>query len=155
MKYLKEYEDNLLGDLEDIGLKGLVGFMWIGTIVDSEHLGFLVIGRDEKDCVNLVIQSEIFKGYSRSPEWIKMPKSSKFEGSFVQLLERLFERGVISDAGHYTRLKSKGGKRLVKYWFDPYMMNPKYCYDQALEYFTNAEEIFSEEVPESRIWQPN
>jgi hypothetical protein len=34
------------------------------------------------------------------------------------------------------------------------MMNPKYCYDQAKEYFKNADEVFSKEEPQSRIWEP-
>lgn len=158
MKHIKEYEEqdirSLIDTLEGVGHGGLVGFMWIGTVGDSEHLGFLVVGNDEKDCVNLVIQSEIFKEYSRSPDWITLPKSSKFDGSFAELLERLFERGVISDAGHYPDLRARGGKRMLKSWFDPYTMNPKYCYDQAKEYFRNAEEVFSKEVPESKIWEP-
>ena len=58
MKYLKEYEDEeikgMIGDLETIGQGGLVGFMWIGSIPSGEHMGFLVVGRDERDCVDLV-----------------------------------------------------------------------------------------------------
>ena len=156
MKYLKEYEDEeikgMIDDLETIGQGGLVGFMWIGSIPKGEHMGFLVVGRDERDCVDLVLSSDIFGNHPLLPYWFK--PNSDFKGTFVEMLERLFEKGVISDAGHYPNLRARGSKRMIKSWFDPYTMNPKYCYDQAKEYFKNAEEVFSEEVPESKIWTP-
>lgn len=156
MKYLKEYEDEeikgMIDDLETIGQGGLVGFMWIGSVPKGEHMGFLVVGRDERDCVDLVLSSNIFGNHPLLPYWFK--PNSDFKGTFVQMLERLFEKGVISDAGHYPNLRARGSKRMIKSWYDPYMMNPKYCYDQAKEYFKNAEEVFSEEVPESKIWTP-
>ena len=156
MKYLKEYEDEeikgMIDDLEKVGQGGLVGFMWIGSIPKGEHMGFLVVGRDERDCVDLVLSSDIFGNHPLLPYWFKA--NSEFKGTFVEMLERLFEKGVISDAGHYPNLRARGSKRLIKSWYDPYMMNPKYCYDQAKEYFKNAEEVFSEEVPESKIWTP-
>ena len=156
MKYLKEYEDEeikgMIDDLETIGQGGLVGFMWIGSIPKGEHMGFLVVGRDERDCVDLVLSSNIFGNHPLLPYWFK--PNSDFKGTFVEMLERLFEKGVISDAGHYPNLRARGSKRMIKSWFDPYTMNPKYCYDQAKEYFKNAEEVFSEEEPESKIWTP-
>lgn len=156
MKYLKEYEDEeikgMIDDLEKVGQGGLVGFMWIGSIPKGEHMGFLVVGRDERDCVDLVLSSDIFGNHPLLPYWFKA--NSEFKGTFVEMLERLFEKGVISDAGHYPNLRARGSKRLIKSWYDPYMMNPKYCYDQAKEYFKNAEEVFSEEEPESQIWTP-
>lgn len=156
MKYLKEYEDEeikgMIDDLETIGQGGLVGFMWIGSIPKGEHMGFLVVGRDERDCVDLVLSSDIFGNHPLLPYWFK--PNSDFKGTFVEMLERLFEKGVISDAGHYPNLRARGSKRMIKSWYDPYTMNPKYCYDQAKEYFKNAEEVFSEEVPESKIWTP-
>ena len=156
MKYLKEYEDEeikgMIDDLEKVGQGGLVGFMWIGSIPKGEHMGFLVVGRDERDCVDLVLSSDIFGNHPLLPYWFK--PNSDFKGTFVEMLERLFEKGVISDAGHYPNLRARGSKRLIKSWYDPYMMNPKYCYDQAKEYFKNAEEVFSEEEPESQIWTP-
>jgi hypothetical protein len=156
MKYLKEYEDEeikgMIDDLEKVGQGGLVGFMWIGYIPKQEHMGFLVVGRDERDCVDMVLSSDIFGNHPLLPYWFKA--NSDYKGTFVDMLERLFEKGVISDAGHYPNLRARGGKRLIKSWYDPYMMNPKYCYDQAKEYFKNAEEVFSEEEPESQIWEP-
>ena len=156
MKHLKEYEDEeikgMIDDLEKVGQGGLVGFMWIGSIPKGEHMGFLVVGRDERDCVDLVLSSDIFGNHPLLPYWFK--PNSDFKGNFVEMLERLFEKGVISDAGHYPNLRARGSKRLIKSWYDPYMMNPKYCYDQAKEYFKNAEEVFSEEEPESQIWTP-
>ena len=156
MKYLKEYEDEeikgMIDDLETIGQGGLVGFMWIGSVPKGEHMGFLVVGRDERDCVDLVLSSNIFGNHPLLPYWFK--PNSDFKGTFVEMLERLFEKGVISDAGHYPNLRARGSKRMIKSWYDPYTMNPKYCYDQAKEYFKNAEEVFSEEVPESKIWTP-
>lgn len=161
MKYLKEYEDEeikgMIDDLETIGQGGLVGFMWIGRIPrlgrrNGEHMGFLVIGRDERDCVDLILSSGIFGNHPLLPNWFK--PNSDFKGTFAQLLERLFEKGVISDAGHYPNLRARGSKRLIKSWYDPYTMNPKYCYDQAKEYFKNAEEVFSKEEPEWEIWTP-
>lgn len=151
MKHLREFEDNeisnLIGDLEDIGIEGLKGFMWVGFCPpEMSHLGFLVIGKNDQDCIDLVIESGIFKSPG-SPE-------IGFKGNFVDFLENLFENGLIQDAGHYPDLKSKGSKRLVKSWADEYMMNPKYCYDQAKEYFTNAEEVFSEETPVWEIYEP-
>ena len=156
MKHLKEYEEadlkDLIDDLEGVGQGGLVGFMWIGSIPKGEHMGFLVVGRDERDCVDMVLSSNIFGNHPLLPYWFKA--NSDYKGTFVDMLERLFEKGVISDAGHYPSLRARGGKRLIKSWHDPYTMNPKYCYDQAKEYFKNAEEVFSEEEPESRIWEP-
>ena len=156
MKYLREYEEadlkDLIDDLEGVGQGGLVGFMWIGSIPKGEHMGFLVVGRDERDCVDMVLSSDIFGNHPLLPYWFKA--NSDYKGTFVDMLERLFEKGVISDAGHYPNLRARGGKRLIKSWHDPYTMNPKYCYDQAKEYFKNAEEVFSEEEPESRIWEP-
>ena len=156
MKYLKEYEDEeikgMIDDLEKVGQGGLVGFMWIGYIPKQEHMGFLVVGRDERDCVDMVLSSDIFGNHPLLPYWFKA--NSDYKGTFVDMLERLFEKGVISDAGHYPNLRARGGKRLIKSWYDPYMMNPKYCYDQAKEYFKNAEEVFSEEEPEFQIWEP-
>jgi len=156
MKYLKEYEDEeikgMIDDLEKVGQGGLVGFMWIGYIPKQEHMGFLVVGRDERDCVDMVLSSDIFGNHPLLPYWFKA--NSDYKGTFVDMLERLFEKGVISDAGHYPDLKARGGKRLIKSWYDPYMMNPKYCYDQAEAYFKNADEVFSKEAPESRIWEP-
>lgn len=156
MKHLREYEEadlkDLIDDLEGIGQGGLVGFMWIGYIPEEGHMGFLVVGRDERDCVNMVLSSDIFANHPLLPSWFKA--NSDFKGTFVEMLERLFERDLISDAGHYPNLRARGGKRLIKTWYDPYMMNPKYCYDQAKDYFKNADEVFSEEAPESRIWEP-
>jgi hypothetical protein len=156
MKHLKEYEEadlkDLIDDLEGVGQGGLVGFMWIGSIPKGEHMGFLVVGRDERDCVDMVLSSDIFGNHPLLPNWFK--DNSDYKGTFVDMLERLFEKGVISDAGHYPNLRARGGKRLIKSWHDAYTMNPKYCYDQAKEYFKNAEEVFSEEEPESRIWEP-
>jgi hypothetical protein len=71
--------------------------------------------------------------------------------SFVGYLTDVFEIGRINDAGHYGTFKAKGHKKMIKLWFDYYMMNPKYCYDQAKEYFTNADEIMSKEYPRSQI----
>lgn len=156
MKHIKEYEDqeikNLIDSLEGVGHGGLVGFMWIGNIPKGEQIGFLVIGRDERDCVDLLISSNLFKNETGFYRWTL--ENPGFKGTFVEMMESLFEKGAISDAGHYPDLKARGNKRMVKYWFDPYTMNPKYCYDQAKEYFKNAEEVFSEEVPESKIWEP-
>ena len=156
MKHLREYEEtdlkDLIDDLEGVGQGGLVGFMWIGSIPEGEHMGFLVVGRDERDCVDMVLSSDIFGNHPLLPYWFKA--NSDYKGTFVDMLERLFEKGVISDAGHYPDLRARGGKRLIKSWYDPYMMNPKYCYDQAEAYFKNADEVFSEEEPESRIWEP-
>ena len=33
-----------------------------------------------------------------------------------------------------------------------YVMNPKFVWDKAKEYFSNAEEVFSKEIPESKIY---
>ena len=156
MKHIREYEDreitSLIGDLDKVGHEGLIGFMWIGEIKLQEQMGFLVIGRDERDCVDMVMSSDIFGNHFALPDWFRA--NSEFKGTFVEMLERLFQAGVISDAGHYPGLKARGGKRLIKTWYDPYMMNPKYCYDQAKEYFRNADEVFSKEEPQSRIWEP-
>ena len=156
MKHLKEYEEadlkDLIDDLEGVGQGGLVGFMWIGSIPKGEHMGFLVVGRDERDCVDMVLSSDIFGNHPLLPYWFKA--NSDYKGTFVDMLERLFEKGVISDAGHYPNLRARGGKRLIKSWYNPYLMNPKYCYDQAEAYFKNADEVFSKEEPESRIWEP-
>ncbi len=156
MKHIKEYEDreitDLIGDLDRIGHEGLIGFMWMGQIPKTEEFGFLVIGGDERDCINQILESDIF--FRGNSSFYLRFKNSKFKGSFVEMLEAFYENGIISDAGHYAGLLARGGRRMIKYWFDAYSMNPKYCYDQAKEYFKNADEVFSKEAPESRIWEP-
>ena len=71
MKHLKEYEEadlkDLIDDLEGVGQGGLVGFMWIGSIPKGEHMGFLVVGRDERDCVDMVLSSDIFGNHPLLP----------------------------------------------------------------------------------------
>ena len=156
MKHIREYEESdvkgLISDLEGVGHGGLIGFMWIGHIPETEEFGFLVIGGDERDCVNQVLESDIF--FRGNPYFYHQFKKSGFKGSFGEMLEVFFENGIISDAGHYSGLLARGGRRMIKYWFDAYMMNPKYCYDQAKEYFRNADEVFSKEEPQSKIWEP-
>jgi hypothetical protein len=158
MKHIREYEDreitDLIDDLESVGHGGLIGFMWIGSIPKTEEFGFLVIGKDERDCVNQVLESDIFFGRGNPVFYLNFKKSG-FKGSFVEMLEAFYENGIISDAGHYPELLARGGQRMIKYWFDAYSMNPKYCYDQAKKYFRNADEVFSKEEPESKIWEPN
>ena len=151
MKHLKEYDDEaikgMIDDLESIGLGGLIGFMWIGYFIPTqEHVGFLVIGKDEQDCIDLIIESKILE-HQRT-------QKLGFKGKFVEFLEDLQWKSIIKDAGHYPDLKARGNKRMVKCWYDSYTMNPKYCYDQAEEYFKNAKEIFSKEEPEWEIWEP-
>ena len=151
MKHIREYEDreitSLIDDLESVGHGGLIGFMWIDFFVPTrEHAGFLVIGENEQECLDLIIKSKILF----HPETPKLG----FKGTFANFLDDMFDKSLIRDSGHYPGLRARGNKKMVKYWSDPYTMNPKYCYDQAKEYFRNADEVFSKEEPESRIWEP-
>jgi len=158
MKHLYEYEDeeikSMMGDLEDIGHGPYVGYMWVGT-AGGLPLGFLVIGQDEAECVNMIASSKILETddlpYEATRKNLKIELKRSDSKSFVDYLTSAFEIGRINDAGHYAGFKAKGHKKMIKLWFDYYMMNPKYCYDQAKEYFTNADEVMSKEYPLSAI----
>jgi hypothetical protein len=118
-------------------------------------LGFLVIGQDEAECTNMIASSKILEiddlPYEATRKNLKVELKRSDSKSFVDYLTSAFEIGRINDAGHYGTFKAKGHKKMIKLWFDYYMMNPKYCYDQAKEYFTNADEILSKEYPQSAI----
>jgi hypothetical protein len=66
-------------------------------------------------------------------------------------LVMLFEQGYIRDAGYY-RLKAKKNLAMLEIFTDPYVLNPKWIWDKAKEYFSDAEEVFSQEKPKSKIY---
>ena len=158
MKHLYEYEDeeikSMMTDLEGIGHEPLIGYMWVGT-AGGLPLGFLVIGQDEAECTNMIASSKILEmddlPYSAINKNIKGDLKRSDLKSLEDYLTSAFEIGRINDAGRYGTFKAKGHKKMIKFWYDYYMMNPKYCYDQAKEYFTNADEILSKEYPQSAI----
>ena len=155
MKHIKLFEldsDDILGDLEKIGFEPYVGYIWCeGT--KENPLGFVVVGKDEEDCVNQVnkhLPLYLEDRYSASTPSgiIGMPSGIK---TMEDYLTYLFELGRIRDAGHYV-LKSRKNEAFVKIFWDEYMMNPKYVYDQAQEYFTNADYAFSRDLPGDKIY---
>ena len=155
MKHLYEYEDeeirSMMGDLEGVGHGPLVGYMWVGTLLKSPF-GFLVIGEDEAECANMIASSKLLQ--SDDLNYTSMGKVDLRRPdlkSFGTYLDSAFEVGRINDAGYYGQFKARGHKKMIKFWYDNWMMNPKYCYDQAKEYFTNADEILSKEYPQSAI----
>jgi hypothetical protein len=152
MKHLKEYEDqeieSLMGDLEEIGHDQPMGFMWYGELRGRGNAGFLVTGANERECVNSVIenQKEIF--LLSSP----INDSSKYE-NFDDLLDEFSLRNIISEGTYFWGFKAKSARVLIKNWSSDYIISPKYMYDQAKEYFKNADEIFSDQgTPEDSLW---
>jgi len=159
MKYIRtfESEDSLLGDLEKLGYEPFLGFMyWAGT--SQNEFGFIVIGQTEQKCLEQLKKhiyqylelpsrgtSGIFGGSSAGSAGMYNKESI---GSFLQML---FEQGYIRDAGYY-QLKSKRNVALLEVFTEPYLLNPKWVWDKAKEYFSDAEEVFSEEKPASYLF---
>jgi hypothetical protein len=142
----------LLAGLEELGFEPYVGFMyWSGT--RDSQLGFVVIGPDEKSCVKQLkehlpkflygrpLSSAGFGGFSKKEENLSMQ----------DYMVELFESGYLLDAGFY-KLKSKRNQSILEIFTEPYVMNPKYVWEKAKEYFSDAEEVFSKEIPESKIF---
>ena len=158
MKYLRtfESEDSLLGDLEKLGYEPFVGFMyWAGT--PQNQFGFIVIGATEQKCLEqlkkhiyqyLEIPSYGTGGFARASSGSVGMYNKESIGSF---LEMLFEQGYIRDAGYY-QLKAKKNVALLEVFTEPYLLNPKWIWDKAKEYFSDAEEVFSKEKPDSKIY---
>ena len=154
MKHIKLFEfdsDDILGDLEKIGFEPYVGYIWCEGTKETP-LGFVVVGKDEEDCVNQVkehLPLYLEDRYSASTSGIPgMQYGTKTMEGYLTVL---FESGLIRDAGHY-RLKARKNEAFVKIFWDEYMMNPKYVYDQAQQYFTNADLVFSKEYPQEKIY---
>ena len=148
MKHIKLFEldsDDILGDLEKIGFEPYVGYIWCeGTRYNP--LGFVVVGKDEQDCVDQLRKH--LPNYLVYPSKYFAPREIKTMSDY---LAYLFESGQIRDAGHYA-LKARKNEAFVKIFWDEYMMNPKYVYDQAQEYFTNADYAFSRDLPQDKIY---
>ena len=157
MKYVRtfESEDSLLGDLEKLGYEPFVGFMyWAGT--PQNEFGFIVIGQTEQKCLEqlkkhiyqyLELKSRGTGGFGASSGLVGMYNKE----SIASFLEMLFEQGYIRDAGHY-QLKAKKNGALLEVFTEPYLLNPKWIWDKAKEYFSDAEEVFSKEKPNSKIY---
>lgn len=155
MKHLKEYNDedleNLMGDLEDIGHGGPIGFMWTGIFTTGGNAGFIVIAKDEIECVKSVIenQREIFQLNYLA---IQINDSPRYQ-TFDDLLDKLIQEDVIYEGTYFYGLKAKSSKTLLKFWYYNFIISPKYLYDQAKEYFKNADEILTKQgQPEDQIW---
>ena len=158
MKYVRtfESEDSLLGDLEKLGYEPFVGFMyWAGT--PQNQFGFIVIGATEQKCLEqlkkhiyqyLELPSYGTGGFARASSGSVGMYNKESIGSF---LEMLFEQGYIRDAGYY-QLKAKKNVALLEVFTEPYLLNPKWIWDKAKEYFSDAEEVFSKEKPDSKIY---
>ena len=160
MKHIKLFEldsDDILGDLEKIGFEPYIGYIWCeGT--RQNPLGFVVVGKDDQDCVDQL--RNYLPNYLEGPGLYSTSgpgPSSGFAGAprgiktMEDYLTYLFEAGQIRDAGHYA-LKARKNEAFVKIFWDEYMMNPKYVYDQAQEYFTNADYAFSRDLPQDKIY---
>jgi hypothetical protein len=158
MKYVRtfESEDSLLGDLEKLGYEPFVGFMyWAGT--PQNQFGFIVVGATEQKCLEqlkkhiyqyLELPSYGTGGFARASSGGVGMYNKESIGSF---LEMLFEQGYIRDAGYY-QLKAKKNVALLEVFTEPYLLNPKWIWDKAKEYFSDAEEVFSKEKPDSKIY---
>jgi hypothetical protein len=155
MKHLRtfESEESLLGDLEKLGYEPFIGFMyWAGT--PQNEFGFIVIGQTEKDCISQ-LKKHIYQ-YLDTPRSMSTSGSAGSMGMYntenmESFLVMLFEQGYIRDAGYY-RLKAKKNLAMLEIFTDPYVLNPKWIWDKAKEYFSDAEEVFSQEKPKSKIY---
>ncbi len=141
----------LLAGLEELGFEPYIGFMyWSGT--SDSQLGFVVIGPDEKSCVKQLKEHLPKFLYGRPLSYIPFPKKEE-NLSMQDYMVGLFESGYLLDAGFY-KLKSKKNQSMLEIFTEPYVMNPKYVWEKAKEYFSDAEEVFSKEIPESKIFYP-
>lgn len=155
MKPIKVFESDsydLLGDLEKIGFEPFIGFIWCEGTSDNSPLGFLVVGKDNEDCVNQV-KEHLPYFLANSPSGSSggvsgVPREIKTMDDY---LTYLFGAGEIRDAGHYV-FKARKNEALVKIFWDEYMMNPKYVYDQAKKYFTDADYAFNLEEPQYKVY---
>jgi hypothetical protein len=164
MKHIKIYEDsNLIKDMESIGFKPYVGFIFngvgirAGTEVNKnveENKGFLVQAKDAKRCTNIIAQAFskfIGSGYSSFPSdlniAIKQGEAGKFNEMRDYLSGVLFESGYILDAGYYGTFKARENVEKIVIFSDPYMMNVEFVYNLAKENFVNYKEIFKKDQP--------
>ena len=161
MKHIKVFESDpydLLGDLEKIGFEPFKRFIWCEGTRQSP-LGFVVVGKDEEDCVNQLKKHLpnylVNPGIRYSTSGPGPSSGSAGVPSGIKTMEDyltyLFEAGQIRDAGHYA-LKARKNEAFVKVFWDEYMMNPKYVWDQAEQYFTNADYAFSRDLPQDEIY---
>jgi len=161
MKHIKVFESDpydLLGDLEKIGFEPFIGYIWCEGTRQSP-LGFVVVGKDEEDCVNQLKKHLpnylVNPGIRYSTSGPGPTSGSAGVPSGIKTMEDyltyLFEAGQIRDAGHYA-LKARKNEAFVKVFWDEYTMNPKYVWDQAEQYFTNADYAFSRDLPQDEIY---
>jgi len=156
MKHIRLYEDqDILNDLEKIGYKPYVGFIYYGVSMTGgnnssigECQGFLVQAKDEKRCANIIAQAFTkFHTDSNIPtSYIKNGENGEYN-SVGEYITELFTNGHIIDSGVWGKFKAKNNVEEVILIQDPYNQNPGFTYNLAKEHFTNYEEIFEKNLP--------
>lgn len=145
MKHIRLYEDeDLLKDLTNIGFEPSIGFMFLGITSprqDDRPLAFLVKGKDEPTCAQMIIDSMGKSNSLLTSNYHKGTIKHSFD-TMEDLMVYLFEQGYISDSGYYGTFKAKDTSTGLKFLVDEYTINAKIFVDLAYKHFTNADEVF-------------
>lgn len=139
MNHILEY-DNLLQDLESMGYEPLIGYGWCGKMQwgdKSRSTFFMVKGRDERECVRALQPLMDLIGF---PGTFNTSKYSNMD----EILEALYERGVIDDAGKYGLYKVKKNTPSLLVLDDPYQLNILYVNDLLHENFHISDQSIKE-----------
>jgi hypothetical protein len=143
-----------LGDLETLGFEPYVGYAWNGTAMSKNvsinnsyyPLFFLVIGKNEEDCIRQMMESPLLKNHFArgTGSLFSSPSPMKKEDlpdSFEDYLSNVFSWGGILDAGYYGPFKAKKNERKIAYIEPPYTMNVQQVMDVIEENFRDVRNI--------------
>lgn len=139
MNYIIEY-DNLLQDLESMGYEPLIGYGWFGKMQRGdrkESIFFMTKGENERECVRVLQPLMDLIGF---PGTFNTSKYSNMN----EILEALYERGIIDDAGHYGLYKAKKNTPRLLVIDDPYQLNILYVNNLLHENFHISEQNIKE-----------
>ena len=139
-------DEDLLKDLTNIGFEPSIGFMFLGVTSprgDDRPLGFLVKGKNEKMCAQMITESMKEDNPFITSKYDKMTGNLNFD-SMTDLMIFLFEQGYVTDSGYYGPFKAKDSSQELILVVDEYMINAKDFVDLAYKHFTNVEEAFRE-----------
>jgi hypothetical protein len=124
MNHIKEYED-LMSDLRSMGYES-VGYGFCGKCkipgdkFPSTPVAWIVKGENEKDCIKRMQPFFDFLGLLQDVR--DLPGCVT---NMVTVLDFLYERGLIDDAGRYGPYETKGGNGFTLLT-DSYQMNILY-----------------------------
>lgn len=135
MNHILEY-DTLLQDLESMGYEPSIGYGWWGKMKWGDRwisTFFMTKGANEKECV------ETLQALMRSLGFPGGFNTSKYS-NMDEILEALYERGVIDDAGKYGSYKVKKDAPRLLVLKDDYQINILHVADLLRENFHITED---------------